>query len=261
MALSAQRRRLVIPEDGDGVLFVSLRSDSQSFYTALNISPAELSDTSFGDTTVQILANNVCTPHIYTSTRGGLSVGGSSASAAWTYVSSDWKLRVTKRNSVTSTTLFATLEFSGSAETTTQNATAAIVTATGNITSAVLGPLLPLTISSLNTVSVTLRESGNSTNPFFGRSFVQSSSAATETSYSTSNSSSSAHQMGTAGTFPWTPITFPESRITGHKAMQAVSLSTASTTVRTGHTASFPATAKNAKWNEACRSDVVSVVQ
>jgi hypothetical protein len=208
-----------------------------------------------------IFLPNVFYPFIYTSIRSGLTVDGSSASAQWVRTNSAWSLQVTKKNSATSSTLFATLNLSGAISTSSQGATGVI--ASGNSPSAVLGPEIPLTLESMNILSITQSAQNNTAdNIFYAISYPQTSSSVSSSSFS-SSSTSRTQQIGSSGA-AYAPATYANSAITAYKKRPALSFSTYSSSGHiaqlTMRTLSLPISFANSKLNEAGVSDHVPVV-
>jgi hypothetical protein len=169
---------------------------------------------------------------------------------AWSYQSSSWRLYATTSNSSTSSSYSIAYGTSGSASTTTQNATKSI-----GVTTAILGPKIPLTISSFNQLSVSTRFTGSSGASAVFSSFNESSASSVSTSYS--GSSSTTIDFG-SGTSP-APVTYENSLLSWYVANVVASISTQ--TVSGYPNGSIPSLFKASKWNEASRGDSVSVVE
>lgn len=214
-----------------------------SVYSSFSVSPLGLTNL----TLFVPVFPSISSLNIFTRATGGLTLDGSSASAAWTYTGGAWSLRLTKANSSSFSTLYGTIDLTGSNATTTENASAQ----TGN-TTAVLGPIFPATAQGVDEVSITLREAGDATRPFF---FFSAPIETTflENSSSLSASSSLVLSLGAS---------YPISSLRAYKKHIGISFSTETTSLRgAGFSFTLPGVWQHSKWNEAGRTDAVSVNQ
>lgn len=247
-SFTANRKRL----KSLGYVGTSLGS---SIYTTYSATPSGLSDVlEFAS-----IFNSVVQIKIYTESSTLADSDNVSSSLQWIYTNAGWSLKITRAsNTSTSTTLFATISFSGSNETTTSAATHSV----GN-TTAFLGPILPVTLSSFNEISITLRYSGaassNSTRPFYLYS-ARCGSSFDETSSFFSSIQTSITTIG-SGSSPLDRITYADSELSAYKKAYGISFSTSSTTVYGFITAGYPSIWSHSKWNEAGVSDAISVNQ
>ena len=237
--VSALRKVLV----GNGVI------SSNSIAGEITYNPTISEDwTSGASVSPHLFSFNIFTQAKSTSDTSG---GGT---YAWSYQSSSWKLYATTSNSSTSSSYSIAYGTSGSASTTTQNATKSI-----GVTTAILGPEIPLTISSFNQLSVSTRftgSSGEASADFssFNKSF-ESSASSVSTSYSGSSSTTIDFGSGTS----LAPVTYENSLLSWYVANVVASISTQ--TVSGYPNGSIPSLFKASKWNEASRGDSVSVVE
>ena len=214
-----------------------------SVFTSYSLIPAELSDVNM----FAPVYSGISSVRVFTSKQGGLTIGGSTAACQWVFTGSAWSLKITKINSSTSTTLYATVSLLGANSTT----TLAALHVVGN-TTAILGPAIPGTANQMDHVSYTMAGSVNTSRPAF---FVSGMCGTTfiETSASQSSSASSVLMLG---------LTYPASSLPAFKARTGVSFSTYTATQRGAETnLLLPSVWTHLKWNEASRGDVVSVNQ
>jgi hypothetical protein len=170
----------------------------------------------------------------------------------WEHVSSSWRLQATSSNTLTTTSYTVSVGFSGAATTASTYATAGV-----GVTSAVLGPLLPFTGSSLNVLTAFTSFTGTAGASVFYSS--RNSTSASSSSTVTSASSSQTTQMGTASAF--VPATYAASVLTWAVAQVAASISTGTWSSSFEGEGAIPSIFSADKWNEAGRGDPVAVDQ
>jgi hypothetical protein len=238
----AARRRLsgFLDADKTGELF-----------STYNLNPADLSAV----VSFVPIFHHISQPLVFTSMAYGFSVDDSSASAQWIRTASQWSLRLTKANSSTSTTLWATISLSGATASASVNADETV----GN-SIYVLGPLQPVTYKSAHRISVTLADDNSTADsPHYFYSGVAGTSFS-EGSSSRTASVSSTHELGSQAS-PWLPATYPESSLSFYKPLRGISISTNTATYSDRAGLSIPTFYQNSKWNEAGRNDAVSLGQ
>lgn len=193
------------------------------------------------------IANQVFAPRIFTDRKVV-----DSTTFAWKYQSSSWRLHASSTNTSTTSTYTVAVGLSGNATTDTGNAIQAI-----GVTTAVLGPLLPFTLSALNVVSVTTRFTDTAGASAYFSS--QNSATASSSSSMVTASSSATVSMGSSPAF--LPGSYENSLLTWAVANVAVSISTSTWSSLFDGEGSIPSIYRASKWNEASRGDPVSVNQ
>lgn len=202
-------------------------------------------------TTGAQVAENLFVPSIFTERK---TATGMTATTfyQWKYDSS-WKLQTTITNSSTSSSGTIAVSLNGTTSLDTQTALTTV-----GVTTAVLGPKLPITASSADQVSLTTVHTGGSSAFYSGRNNTQTGS----TSSLIGLSSSTVLSFG-SGTFENTFL--PYAAANGVWDI-STSLSNNLTISETGmvfgnENASIPSIYRASKWNEAGRGDPVSVDQ
>jgi hypothetical protein len=244
-------------------------SGASQVHHSYSLSPADLTQI---DSLFVSIASMVLHPRIFTSVLSGLTLAGESGSAQWIPVLSTWSLRLTTANTLSSGTLYGTIEFSGETSTTETSANAIV----GN-TTVMMGPLHPFTHQGLNVISVTLQENAASlassiNHPFYVMTGMLGTEWS-ETSFFYTGSSTQIISIGTA-TQNFVAASYPHSVLSAWKNRGGVSFSTQTTseivTVAGSdfttdgvqfYSLGIPTVFKNSKWNEAGRNDQVSVSQ
>jgi len=175
---------------------------------------------------------------------GQYSIGASSASLRWSYLSSSWKMFATISNSSTSSTTEISMLTASAAATTSELAVKSV-----GISSCALGPLLPFSGSSLQNITISISATFNSSMPFAVFSGYGSTSSASSLSASYASGSSYSFSGGTGN-----------SNLPFFVGCQGLSISTTS---QSGYEVdeSDATIFQNSKWNEAWRGDSVSVSQ
>ena len=200
-------------------------------------------------------ALNASYPSIYTTIRRGQTVNGSSASLAWIYSQSSWSLRASLKNTSTSTTLWISVNLTGQPSSGSSSAISPV-----GISTALLGPLYPFSISGGNAVHFSLaNDRKDSVSAFYGYS-----NTGMTTGTSTQFSSSAPLSASTSFLSGQTDSTFKRF----YAGLRAASFSTQSTNlpplnVNENFNPSLletPAILNGEKWNEAGRQDAVSVI-
>jgi len=201
-------------------------------------------------------ALNASYPFIYTSTRDGQTVNGSSASLVWIYTNSSWSLHATLKNTSTSTTIWISTSLSGAPSSTSLSASVGV-----GISTAILGPLYPFSVSGGNAVHFSLNnDRTDSVSAFYGYSNTAMTSG-TSTLFS-SSASTFASSSFLSGLMDSSFKRF-------YAGLRGASFSTQSSNLPTldvnqafnPSLLETPVVLNGNKWNEAGREDAVSVIQ
>jgi len=175
-----------------------------------------------------------------------------STTFVWKYQSSSWRLHATSSNTATTSTYTVSVEVSGSATTTSSSALHTI-----GVTTAILGPNYPFSISALDELSVStlLTHTSNVLAYYSSRNSSAGSSASTLVTASSSTTT----RLGSASGF--VPATFADSLLSWAVKQVAVSVQTATWSKNFADKGNIPSIYRASKWNEAGRADPVSVNQ
>jgi hypothetical protein len=185
---------------------------------------------------------------------------------AWKHTSGSWVLHGTSSSGTSTSSFSVSLQVTGSASTrTAQGHTITDEAATflaEAITTAVLGPLVPVTLNGMHLLSVGSQTAGSGTHGMYtGRA----SAAASSASHSFSVSSSSESSVGTGADFP---ATYAASALPFAAAWPAMTVETSTWTISPPvdnvagtPPGGIPPFFTNRKWNEAGRADPVAVLE
>ena len=173
----------------------------------------------------------------------------------WKYSSSSWILHATSTNTSTSSTYTISFSFDGVISTSSQNAMQLI-----GCTTALLGPLYPFTVESLNEISVsTIRDDTDGKSAYY--SSVVSSLASSESTIINSSSSITTSFSSSGSVSGFFPMKFENSLLSWAVANIVASISTSTWSTGYEGRGIIPSIYRAAKWNEASRADPVSVNQ
>lgn len=175
----------------------------------------------------------------------------SSKTYRWSHQSSSWVLHGSSKTGSSLSTFTIAVGLSGLPSTSTIYATEGI-----GLTTALLGPLVPLTQESFNILSISSKTTGSGHQASY-HSFLQTSSGSSLQTFS--GSSSEVSTIGTGSNFP---ATYDRSLLRWGARVPVFTMST-QTFNTSGNTANLvlPSLYSAAKWNEAGRGDAVSVVE
>lgn len=188
----------------------------------------------------------------------------SSTTFCWKHQSSSWVLHASSSFGGTTSSYTIGWSVTGSASTTTSNATDG-----GGIFSKLLGPLYPLTLSGLNVITMSTLTDVSGSHAFYTDRVRSTSSSVASLSVSASS-----FQEVTVGTGTGTFCTYPASILTAYSAQPAFTIQTVTWVGgpvqfldATGiigansNPGSIPSLSSNRKWNEAGRFDEPAVSQ
>lgn len=214
-----------------------------SFGQSASFSPS-ISDTAWFPVEI---CNGLYAPSVFTSpiVRG-------STTLYWSRSSSSWHLFGITSNSTTRSTYQISFQVTGTPATTAVPASYA-----RGATTAVLGPLVPITGLSMNHISVSTNL-GSDQSGLAWYSSVQASSAGSTSAFS-SASSSSTFAFGTAAGLD--PATYANSSISWAVQHLIETMSLATWRYSSDGRGSIPSICPAHKWNEAHRLDPVSVIE